>query len=656
MYYPAAGENDNLRLSYVLSACSKRPGRSVLKKASESLLGLKSFLPYQFNGSEESKLLNQKSEKEESGDTAQIPYPDSPKLVRSALLAAERVYVTNRHGETLSAVPVHEMVQSFTKYKPVAWKAKPVFQETPAEFRIKRQIVGDPLEGMPKLVPNPPVFSPTGRYTYERMKVLEAVHSGEFLLPEERKLMHHFMMLQQDGFAWSEDEKGHFREDFFPPVRMPVIPHKPWVEKNRPIPPGLYDEICSIIQDKIKSGVYEPSNSAYRGRWFWVVKKDGKSLRIVHSLEPLNRVTIAQSGVPPFSEQLADTFAGRVCGGILDLYVGYDEHRLDKKSRDYTTFQTPFGALRLVTLPMGWTNSVPIFHEDITHILRPLIPHVTIPFIDDVPVRGPATAYLLPDGTEERHPENPGIRRFVWEHFQNLNLVVQHMKYSGGTFSGKKATLCVRNVLVVGHLCTPEGHMPDPSLLDKVRKWTVCRNVSEVRAFLGVVGVGRIFIANFGKRAHALTNLTRKGVPFQWTEVEEKALVDLREALLVSAALKPIDYHSGDWVVLAVDTSLIAVGYLLAQDDSQPPYRRHYSRFGSIVLNEREARFSQPKLELYGLFRALQAMKIWLIGIRNLAIEVDAAYIKEMLNNPDLIPAASMNRWVTFIKLFQFDL
>ena len=70
-------------------------------------------------------------------------------------------------------------------------------------------------------------------------------------------------------------------------------------------------------------------------------------------------------------EHLAEQFAGRACGAALDLYVGYDEREIAESSRDLTTFQTPFGAHRLVTLPMGWTNSVPIFHEDVTHILQP---------------------------------------------------------------------------------------------------------------------------------------------------------------------------------------------------------------------------------------------------------------------------------------------
>ena len=191
---------------------------------------------------------------------------------------------------------------------------------------------------------------------------MDANHPEGFLWPAERELMHHLVKMQEKGFAWEDSERGHFREDFFPPVDIPVIPHTPWVERNIPIPPGLYDEVCRVIKTKIDAGVYEPSNSSYRSRWFCVVKKDGKSLRIVHSLEPLNKVTIQHSGAPPFTDQLAEGFAGRACGAVLDLYVGYDERALAPSSRDLTTFQTPYGAKRLTTLPMGWSNSVPIFH------------------------------------------------------------------------------------------------------------------------------------------------------------------------------------------------------------------------------------------------------------------------------------------------------
>lgn len=542
-----------------------------------------------------------------------------------------------------------------SKYKPVAQKVRPVLSALPQEFRIIRNITGDPLKDMPQLRPRPPSFTPTGRYTEERKEAIDAVHGGDFLWPEERKLMHHFMMLQNEGFAWCDPERGRFKTEFFPPVEIPTVPHIPWIQKNIPIPPGIYHEVCKIIKSKMDSGVYEPSNSSYRSRWFCVAKKDGR-LRIVHSLEPLNKVTIQHSGVTPIPEHLAEQFACRPCGAMLDLYVGYDERVLNETSRDLTTFQTPFGALRLVTLPMGWTNSVPIFHDDVTHILRAEIPDYTIPYIDDVPVKGPASTYQLEDGSFETIPENPGIRRFVWEHFTNLNRIVQRMKYAGGTFSGKKLTLCAEEIMVVGHVCTPRGRIPDPKRLAVILNWGPCDTLTDLRAFLGTTGLLRAYISHYSCRASPLTRLLHKDVPFDFDEVAIKAQEDVKKAAKESPAIRPLNYESGANVILGSDACPSGLGCFLAQCDPKNPKLRYYSRFASMTLNDRERRFSQAKLELFGLYRAMREFKIYILGVRNLIVEVDAKYIKGMLQNPDIAPSASINRWILAILTFQFEL
>ena len=98
------------------------------------------------------------------------------------------------------------------------------------------------------------------------------------------------------------------------------------------------------------------------------------------------------------------------------------------------------------------------------------------------------------------------------------------------------------------------------------------------------------------------------------------------------------------------------VGYLLSQCDADNPHLCHYAHFGSITLNNHESCFSQPKLELYGLFHALHSLKSYLIGIQNLIVEVDARYIKGMLLNPDLAPSTSINCWIVSTLLFHFTL
>jgi hypothetical protein len=115
-----------------------------------------------------------------------------------------------------------------------------------------------------------------------------------------------------------------------------------------------------------------------------------------------------------------------------------------------------------------------------------------------------------------------------------------------------------------------------------------------------------------------------------------------------------LDYKCDHEVILAVDTSVVAVGFILLQlGEDGKCYPNH---FGSITLSEVESCYSQAKLELYGLFHALRAVRVYIFGITNLTVEVDAKYIKGMINNPDLQPNATINRWIMGILLFQFNL
>ena len=120
---------------------------------------------------------------------------------------------------------------------------------------------------------------------------------------------------------------------------------------------------------------------------------------------------------------------------------------------------------------MGWTNSVPIS-----------------PYTDDVPIKGPQTRYILPNGEYETIPENPGIR-FVQEHFRGLNRVVAHMRYSGGRLSCTKSIICAPEVTILGHRCTHEGRLWDESRVAVVTNWGACTDLTDIRSFLGTIGV-----------------------------------------------------------------------------------------------------------------------------------------------------------------------
>ena len=87
--------------------------------------------------------------------------------------------------------------------------------------------------------------------------------------------------------------------------------------------------------------------------WFCILKQDGKSLHLVHDLQPLNVVIIRDSSMPPFVEHLAQSFTRYAVYSTMDMFAGYNQCPLHLDSWDLTTFNSPLGPHRLTTIPMG---------------------------------------------------------------------------------------------------------------------------------------------------------------------------------------------------------------------------------------------------------------------------------------------------------------
>ena len=96
------------------------------------------------------------------------------------------------------------------------------------------------------------------------------------------------------------------------------------------------------------------------------------------------------------------------------------------------------------------------------------------------------------------------------------------------------------------------------------------------------------------------------------------------------------------------------VGYILSQERDDG--KCYLNRFGSIRLSDVESHYSQVKLKLYSLFCALWAVCIFIFGVTNFTVEMDAKYVQGMINNPDLQPNVTINHWIAGILLFSFRL
>ena len=77
---------------------------------------------------------------------------------------------------------------------------------------------------------------------------------------------------------------------------------------------------------------------------------------------------------------------------------------------------------------------------------------------------------------------------------------------------------------------------------------------------------------------------------------------EIKKLVTLAPALQPIDYTLDNPVILLVDSSQDATGMILSQIDEQGCKRP--ARYGSVPMSKQESRYSQPKLELFGLYHA----------------------------------------------------
>jgi hypothetical protein len=163
-----------------------------------------------------------------------------------------------------------------------------------------------------------------------------------------------------------------------------------------------------------------------------------------------------------------------------------------------------------------------------------------------------------------------------------------------------------------------------------------------------------IWICNYSSIACPLVELMHKGTMFIWQEQHKEAMQALKDTIIHLSILISIDYTSSQNVYLAIDSSIQGISWILSQDCADS--KQCPTHFGLNSWNECKSCYSQAKLKLYSLFCALYTLCLYLVSIQHFIVEMDMQFIHRMLNNPDIQPNVTINRWITAISLFDFKL
>jgi hypothetical protein len=343
-------------------------------------------------------------------------------------------------------------------------------------------------------------------------------------------------------------------------------------------------ELQLQLEELLKKGYICPSVSPWGAPVLFVKKKDG-TLRLCIDFRQLNKVTVKNKYPLSRIDDLFDQLKDAKIFSKIDLRSGYHQVRIKDEDINKTTFRTRYGHYEFTVVPFGLSNAPVVFMCLMNGVFRDYLDKFVIVFLDDI---------LVYSKLEE-------------EHEQHLRMVLQVLREHQLYAKLSKCSFYQEQIHYLGHIISKDGIVVDPEKIEAIREWSVPKNVTEVRSFMGLAGYYRRFIAGFSRIAHPITSLQRKEKKFQWTEDCERSFQQLKQ-LLTSAPILRIADLNEDFVV-CTDACKEGLGGVLSQNGFVICYE-------SRKLKEHERNYATHDLELAAIVHALKKWRHYLMGRR----------------------------------------
>ena len=451
--------------------------------------------------------------------------------------------------------------------------------------------------------------------------------------------------LQHEGKEMLKRNAKVFFKDDMDMGRTNLVKHHikltdpvPFKEAYRRIPPQMYDEVKTHLQEMLDLGAIRPSNSPWASAIVLVRKKDGR-LRFCIDLRKLNNRMVKDAYSLPRIESILDSLGGAQIFSTLDLKAGYWQVEMAEECKAYTAFTCgPLGFYECDTMPFGATNAPATFQRLMHDCLGELNMNWCIVYLDDI---------IIFSDTKE-------------EHLKRLEAVFQKLCAAGLKLKPSKCFFFREEIEYLGHVVSGKGISTNPKKIEAVSKWSTPKTVYDVRSFLGFVGYYRRFIKNFSRITkpirEVITGLenqskrSAKKTYIEWSDAADVAFEHLKAMCVSTPILAYPDYQLP--FTLHTDSSTDGLGAVLYQKQDG---KLRVIAYASRSVSKAESNYPAHKLEFLALKWAVcEKFHEYLYGSKSFEVFTDNNPLTCVLTSAKL--DACGQRWVAKLANYNFSI
>ena len=316
---------------------------------------------------------------------------------------------------------------------------------------------------------------------------------------------------------------------------------KPIFCKARSVPYTMKPKIEKELDRLEKQGTIEAVQySEWATPVVPIMKPDG-SVRLCGDYKvTVNKVSRLDSYPLPKIEEVHNKLAGGKTFTELDLSHAYEQMILDDASKELVTINTHRGLYRYNRLPYGVSSAPGIFQRTMESLLN------------GIPYTGVLPDNILISGSTDE------------EHLQNLEEVMKRLSEAGLRLKRSKCRFMQPILECLGYRVDKTGIYPVKAKVQAVQEAPAPTNVTELRAYLGLLNFYGKFLPNLSTELEPLYRLLRKNQRWKWNTEQVRAFN--RSKILMQSATVLVHYDIEKKLIVSCDASPHGIGAVLSHE------------------------------------------------------------------------------------------